>query len=151
MTRYITLIAVFTLPILGAAQKSVRIEKEIRRLEQRIVDGVLSGDTNSLKQLWAPEFTVNTPRNDIAINRAAVIDLQKNRLLDYSKYERNIENVLVQKNLVVTMGNEMFVSRIDLPGSKAGEPVKRRFTNIWVYKKGKWQQVARHASMICSQ
>ena len=53
------------------------------------------------------------------------------------------------KNIVITMGFEIFVSRNDLPGAKAGQAYKRRFTNIWMKKKGKWQQIARHASIIC--
>jgi hypothetical protein len=48
------------------------------------------------------------------------------------------------------MGYEIFVSRADIPGDKAGEPVKRRFSNIWKKKKGKWVQIARHASIISS-
>jgi hypothetical protein len=47
------------------------------------------------------------------------------------------------------MGMETFVSRNDIPGAKAGLPYKRRFTNIWMKKKGKWQQIGRHASIIC--
>ncbi len=44
---------------------------------------------------------------------------------------------------------ETYIPRIDLPEAKAGQVVKRRFTNIWMYKNGKWQQIARHASVIC--
>ena len=133
------------------AQKHTMIEMEISRLEQMGVNGILEADTNLLKKLWAPEFMVNTPRNNIAKNRDAVFQNQKIGLIDYSSFERNVEEIRVHKNVVITMGNEVFVSRVDLPEAKAGVAVKRRFTNVWMKKKGDWKQVGRHASVICTQ
>lgn len=149
MIKLILFIPLFLVSLSVKAQKQARIENEIRRLEQMVVNGILEGDTASLKKLWVPEFMVNTPRNTIAVNRDAVFDVQKKGLIDYSSLERIIEEVLVQKNIAITMGYETFVPRVDLPDAKAGQAVKRRFTNVWMYKKGKWQQVARHASIIC--
>jgi hypothetical protein len=54
-----------------------------------------------------------------------------------------------QKSFIITMGHETFISRNDTPGARAGQTYKRRFTNIWMKKNGKWQQTARHASIIC--
>ena len=110
---------------------------------------ILNADTNTLKQVWAPEFLVNNPRNDISTNRDAVLKTQKSGMIDYSSFERVIEQMQFQKDIVITMGHETFVSRNDIPGAKAGQMYKRRFTNIWMKKKGKWQQIARHASIIC--
>ncbi|MBB1284354.1 nuclear transport factor 2 family protein [Flavisolibacter sp. BT320] len=132
------------------AQNKLAIEGIIKSLEQNVVKGILEADTNLLKQVWAAEFMVNTPRNDIAKNREAVFENQKMGLINYSSFERVVEDILVQEDFVITMGYEMFVSRKDIPGAKAGQPVKRRFTNIWKMEKGTWQQIARHASIICS-
>jgi hypothetical protein len=71
-------------------------------------------------------------------------------LINYSSFERIIEELRIEGNIVITMGYEIFVSRADIPGDKAGEPVKRGFSNIWKKKKGKWVQIARHASIISS-
>jgi hypothetical protein len=130
--------------------QNLKTETIIRDMEELVVKGILDADTNLLKQLWAPEFMTNTPRNDIAKYRGAVLENQKIGLIDYSSFERIIEQIQIQDRVVVTMGYEIFVSRRDIPGAKAGEAVKRRFTNIWMKKKGKWQQIARHASVICS-
>lgn len=132
------------------AQNKLAIEGTIKSLEQNVVKGILEADTNLLKQVWAAEFMVNTPRNDIAKNREAVFEHQKMGLISYSSFERVVEDILVQEDIVITMGYEVFVSRKDIPGAKAGQPVKRRFTNIWKMDKGNWQQIARHASIICS-
>ena len=125
------------------------VETEIRQLEQTVVTAILNADTNTLKQVWAPEFLVNNPRNNISPNRNAVMETQKAGMINYSHFERIIEQMQLQKDFVITMGYETFVSRNDIPGVKAGETYKRRFTNIWMNKDGKWQQVARHASIIC--
>lgn len=124
-------------------------ESEIRRLEQEVVTAILHADTVRLKELWAPEFLVNNPRNNISLNRNAVLKVQKAGMIDYSRFERVIEEMQIQTDIVITMGYELFVSRNDLPGVKAGDEYKRRFTNVWMRKNGKWQQIARHASIIC--
>jgi ketosteroid isomerase-like protein len=132
------------------AQKTNDLETTIRSLEQTVVKGILAADTNLLKEVWAPELLVNTPRNTIAANRGAVFQNQRAGLINYSSFQRVVEQVMVQGDVVITMGSETFVSRNDLPETKAGQEVRRRFTNIWRKKNGKWQQVARHASIICS-
>ena len=135
--------------LLTNGQSTASTEVEIRKLEQTVVMAILNADTNTLKQVWAPEFLVNNPRNDISANRNAVLQTQKSGMINYSIFERVIEQIQFQKEIVITMGHETFVSRNDIPGVKAGQTYKRRFTNIWMKKKGKWQQIARHASIIC--
>lgn len=135
--------------LLTNGQSTAKTADEIRRLEQRVVTAILNADTNTLKQIWAPEFLVNNPRNDISVNRDAVLQAQKAGMINYSSFERVIEQMQFQKNIIITMGHETFVSRNDIPGAKAGQAYQRRFTNVWMKIKGEWQQIARHASFIC--
>ncbi|HMK03021.1 MAG TPA: nuclear transport factor 2 family protein [Ferruginibacter sp.] len=149
MKRFI-FIAAFTIAVFAAkAQDNSKTEADIRSLEQTVVNAILRADTISLKKLWAPEFMVNNPRNNISENLDAVLAVQKAGMIDYSIFERVIERMQFQKDMVITMGREKFASRSDMPGVKAGVEYKRRFTNIWMKKKGGWQQVGRHASIIC--
>ncbi|NTS42112.1 nuclear transport factor 2 family protein [Flavisolibacter sp. BT320] len=149
MRKLIAILFGVALAFTGKAQQKDSVETTIRQLEQQVVAGILAADTNLLKSLWAPEFIVNTPRNAIAPNRDAVLDIQKAGLINYSLFERTIEAIQVLDNTVITMGSEVFVSRNDMPGAKAGQPVKRRFTNVWIKQNGRWVQRARHASVIC--
>lgn len=132
------------------AQSKAETEKIIRSLEDVVIKGILNNDTATLKTVWAPDFMVNTPRNSIASDRATVFQIQKAGLIDYSLFERTIEEIHFRENVVITMGQETFISRTDIPGAKAGQRVKRRFTNIWMKVDGRWQQIARHASNICA-
>ncbi|MEJ7739630.1 MAG: nuclear transport factor 2 family protein [Chitinophagaceae bacterium] len=150
MTKFVFLSAFTITTVLATnAQDNSKSEAEIRRLEQIVVTAILNADTNRLKQVWAPEFLVNNPRNDISGNRDSVLLTQKAGMINYSSFERIIERIQFQKNFIITMGHETFVSRNDTPGARAGQTYKRRFTNIWIKKNGKWQQTARHASIIC--
>ena len=149
MTKYIFLITFTIVALATNAQDNSKADAEIRRLEKTVVTAILNADTNTLKQVWAPEFLVNNPRNDISGNRDSVLLTQKAGMINYSSFERVIERMQFQKNFIITMGYETFVSKNDIPGAKAGQIYKRRFTNIWMKKNGKWQQIARHASIIC--
>jgi hypothetical protein len=149
MTKYFFLIIFIIAALWATAQNNSKTEAEIRRLEKTVVTAILNADTITLKQVWAPEFLVNNPRNDISGNRDSVLLVQKAGMINYSTFERVIERMQFQKDIVITMGHELFVSRNDIPGAKAGQIYKRRFTNIWMKKNGKWQQIARHASIIC--
>ena len=151
MKKICTLITFAIFCCYGYAQTRSAVEKEIRRLEQLAVKGVVDHDTSILRQVWSAEFMVNTPRNDIAENRADVFTNMRAGLIDYSSFERNIESMQIHKKMVITMGNEIFVARTDLPEVKAGQSVRRRFTNVWMKEKGEWKQVARHASVICQK
>lgn len=149
MSRLLAIVLPIAFMYHAKAQHKDSIEAIIRNLEQQVVKGILEADSNLLQRLWAPEFLVNTPRNTIAKNRQAVFETQKAGLLNYTFFERTVEAVKVQDNMVITMGSEVFVAKNDIPGAKAGQPVKRRFTNIWTNQNGQWRQVARHASVIC--
>lgn len=149
MKYFLTTIIFLAILLKGTSQTVSRTEIQIRFLEQTVVTAILNADTNTLKKVWAPEFLVNNPRNKITGNRDSVLISQKAGMIDYSTFERIIERIQIQKKIVTTMGYEIFVSRRDIPEAKAGQTYKRRFTNIWMKKKGRWQQIARHASIIC--
>jgi len=129
------------------AQSKNDIENLIRDLEAKSVKAILDGDTNTLKKMWAPEFMVNTPRNDVAQNRDAVLLIQKTGLINYSSFTRTIEKIQIQEDVVITMGYETYIPKENLP--QAGQTIKRRFINVWIKKNGQWQHIARQASIIC--
>src|SRR5687768_15433740 len=80
------------------AQDISEIKTTIQSLEKRVVQAILDNDTAILKKLWAPEFMVNTPRNEIAKDRNAVLLNQKQGLLNYSSFERIIEDMQINGN-----------------------------------------------------
>jgi ketosteroid isomerase-like protein len=123
------------------------LEQEIRKLDLAEADAILRGDIAALKKLLAEDFTVNNPRNEIAKGREEVFALIRNGTINYSSFVREPEIVLFHGNTVVVMGLETIKLTSNAPG--AGQTIRRRYTNIWMKKKGKWLLTARHASVIC--
>ena len=122
-----------------------RVENEIRNLDKQEAEAVLKHDTTALEQLWADNFTVNTPYNVIGTRKRG------DRInLFYSKFDRNIEKFIVFcDSLLTTMGNEVVIRKA--PMTLAGQTLTRRFTHMWIKKSGKWQLAIRHANFICSE
>jgi hypothetical protein len=108
MRQHLLTILLLVAAHLCAAQDNKTIETTIKALEQKAVKGILQSDTALLKEVWAPEFLVNTPRNNIANGRSAVFQNQRAGLINYSAFERVVEQVLVQKDMVITMGHETY-------------------------------------------
>lgn len=133
----------------AAAQDNTAVENTIKELEQKTIKAILDSDTVTLRKMWAPEFMVNTPRNEIAPNREAVLAIQRAGMINYSSFTRVIEKIQVQKDVVITMGYETLVPKGNLPN--AGQPLKRRYLNVWMNQGGQWVQIARQASFICPE
>jgi len=123
------------------------LEQEIRKLDSAEADAVLRSDLTALDKTWAEDFTVNNPGNRISKGRAEVLKQVRAGFIKYSSFVREIETIVFHGNTVVVLGLETVTPAGSAPG--AGQILRRRFTNIWIKKKGKWLLTARHASIIC--
>lgn len=133
-----------------AGQKSKRndaLEQSIRKLEMAESDAVVRSDVAALEKLWAEDFTVNNPNNRISRGRKEVIDRVRSGLLKYSSFVREIESVGLYGDTVIVMGLETIVPSGS--SADAGKTIRRRYTNIWMQRKGSWLLTARHANVIC--
>ena len=128
------------------AQNEIQKEADVREMEIVEAEALLQKDIPTLQKVWSSNFMVNAPINMVFIG--GQIDLVKAGILSYSSFTRNIEQVMVLKDVVITMGGETVVpSGLD---PLAGQTINRRYTNIWSKEKGNWVLVARHANDICS-
>ena len=118
----------------------------IRALEEQERLAVLNRDMEKLQGLWAAEFMVNSPFNQISSNRAVVVDLMRQGLIHYSSFDRNIEQLRVAGDVAIVMGAETI--RPTGTATLANQTVRRRFTHIWQKHDGKWRLIARHANNI---
>ena len=123
------------------------IEAEIKNLEQAEVKALQDKDTNTIKKIWDKDYIVNNPENKIVLAKPNPLDrpvMQKTKV----SFTREVENVLVNGEIAISMGNETVVPADD---SNQVQTIKRRYTNIWMKKDGSWKLVARHANIICQQ
>lgn len=127
-----------------SAKQNAALEQKIRILEQAEVDALLRNDLTAMAKLWAEDYTVNNPRNEVGKASEGPI---RAGIRTYSSFVREIEQVLFRGNIVIVMGRETVVPKGNAPD--AGQTINRRFTNIWMKKNGKWLLTARHANVIC--
>jgi hypothetical protein len=129
------------------------VEKIVRTLDDQERVAALDRDVPALRRLWSEQFTVNAPNNQVVIGRQAVLDTFVGAgVINFSKFERQIEFVRVDGRFVFIMGLETLVPVADAPaaGLIAGRTTRRRFTNIWKDEDGTWRLYARHANLIPS-
>lgn len=142
-----TAVLIFTIPgfvLAHGANHNDALEQKIRKLEQAQVDALLRDDVTAMKRNWAEDYVVNNPFNE-------AVDASKGPIqagtLRYSSFTREVERVLIRGEVVIVMGRERVVPKGASPD--AGKTINRRFTNIWMKRKGKWLLTARHANVIC--
>lgn len=147
----VTVVFIFLLlpvTVVSSQNSNDNAEIEIRRLEAEQVVYLMSGKVAKMKENWSADFIVNNPFNVIQDGATGPI---QSGVLTYSKFERNIEKVLLNDSIIIVMGNELVVPKTGPKGSayETNQPIERRFTNVWIHKDNKWLMLARHASNIC--
>jgi ketosteroid isomerase-like protein len=147
--RLILLAAAITVLVPGlasaqSAKQKAAIEQEVRTLDLAHAAAVLRGDLAAMDKLWTEDFKVNNPFNEI--DKA---DRIRSGAVTYSSFVREPESILVHGDTVIVMGRETVVPKGGSPD--AGKTINRRYTNIWMKRKGNWRLVARHASVISQE
>jgi ketosteroid isomerase-like protein len=131
-----------------SVKRNDKLEQEIRKLDLAHADAILRRDAEALNQLLAEDVTTNHPTNKVVKEREGIFALIRRGVINYSSFVREPEAFLFHQNMVVVMGHETLVPAGDAP--EAGKTIRRRYTNVWMKRKGKWQLAVRHAHIICS-
>ncbi len=126
------------------SKANAALESEIRKLDMAHAEAILKKDTAALTKLLADDATTNHPTNKIVKEREGIFDLIRAGTINYSTFVREQEEFLFYKNMVVVMGNET------LTMADTGKTIKRRYTNVWMKRKGEWKLSVRHAHIVCN-
>ena len=124
---------------------TVEAFRELEEMERR---AVLDGDVSAIETYWAAELLVNGPNNKLLVGRDATLDMVREGVIDFERFDRAVECVELQDGLAVSMGSEAVVQR---RGPQAGVLIERRYTNVWQETDGRWQLRFRHANVVPSQ
>jgi len=129
------------------AQKSSSVEDVVRALDEQERAAAQKRDVAALERLWSEDFTVNAPTNQVVVGRRAVMDVfVHGGIINFETFERTIEFVRVEGDLVFIMGSETIRPVGDAP--MAGQTVRRRFTNVWRKEGDTWRLFMRHANNL---
>ncbi len=123
-----------------ARDEENQIRKAIETIEEEEPLLVLKGDEAALTRVWADDFTVNAPNNQV-IRKPEILERMKQHTgLQYSSFERHREAMVIRRDCVVTMGYEVVVPKGNVPNS--GKTINRRYTNIYYFEGGRWRPIA---------
>lgn len=131
----------------SAKKPKEMLEQQIRRLDQMEAEAIRKKDFQALDAITAEDFTTNSPRNEIVSGNEGVKELIRKGVIDYASFVRETEAVLIHGQTVVTMGRETIVMSENSP--QKNQTIRRRYTNVWMKRNGKWLLTARHANIIC--
>ena len=136
------------------AQDRTSDEAVVRALDEQARIAALSRDVPALERLWSDQLVVNAPNHQVILGKRAVLDDSVcSGIINFSSFERRIEFIRIDGDFATTMGLETVVPISDSPenGLKAGQSIRRRFTNIWKRGGDTWRLFIRHANVIPSR
>lgn len=115
------------------------------RYQRGIMGG---GDEQAFAQFLHPNFIINAPHN-ICIGREQVVLLSEGTAFAHENCHRHVEKVALTGNVGILMGNEALTPADGslLAAWFGSTPLRRRFTDFYVFEDGKWLLLARQASI----
>jgi len=141
----LSLVTVFNLLLSSRSFSQQSDENLIRALENKERDAILKSDTAQLSSLMSAKIVVQNPENAI-VGFRQIMDRIKSGKINYSSFERKIENIAFLNGIAVIMGVEVLIPQGDTQNT--GKTVKRRFTNILTKENGDWKLTARQATIV---
>jgi hypothetical protein len=114
-------------------------------MEQLQVQGILDQDSTIIQRIMASDLVVNAPSNTV-IDANMANKAFRLGYIHYSSYQQQIDTIKVVEDLGIVMGLEI-MKPIGLTVN-AGKTVRRRFTDVWMYRNKQWQMIARQATNI---
>lgn len=98
----------------------------------------------TLEKLWSPSLVVNSPGNRV-LTREGVFMAMREDKLKYTSGKVFPDAFFVVNDLAITMGHEEIVMA---NGPMAGQPLKRRYTDVWQKTGESWLLIARQATYV---
>jgi len=119
------------------------IWREIKKLEQREAEAMLSADISALSALWSDDLLVNSTSNLIA-DKKILLGLIADGRLRLRSYTRLTLRAVINGSTVITTGNE----RSQLEGPAAGIALHCSYMNTWIKRDLAWLLFGRHVGLI---
>lgn len=132
-----------------AAPAFAQDEAGLRQADHAQHEAARTRDADALEAMMHPDFQVNSPEGEMW-TRERTVALWRNRGIGHDRFDRFVEAVILDGDVGVVAGREIVQPSTDsLAGVRrtdGGHPVERRFTNVWLWKDGRWWFLARHAN-----
>ena len=148
MNSKFCVLALMVVATVAASQPvpGVRMPPEIGAAYGRLGKAIMSHDASGVKTVWADDFIVNSPNNEV-LNRDQVIAVMERDFLEYQDFQKHITFVGEKPEMTIVMGFDTMVPK---KGPGAGKQVMRPFTDVWTKRSDGWKLVARQATIAAA-
>ena len=124
-------------------------ESSLRAADAEQMRIIVDEDAEAQNAFMHQNYIINGPSNRV-LRKAVLVDMLANGKMASERFERVIEGTAITGNIGIVMGSEVVQPRA---GSELAEkfgslPLKRRFTNVFIFENGRWYFLARQASVI---
>ncbi len=126
------------------AHETAAIQAQIEANGRACGHAIATNDFATLEKYWSPSLVVNSPGNRI-LTREGVFTAMREDKLKYTSGKVFPETFFVVNDLAITMGHEEIVMA---NGPMAGQPLKRRYTDVWQKTSAAWLMIARQATYV---
>jgi len=113
---------------------------------------VAAADVSGITRLAHPNLRINAPGGRV-LSREQFLAKMRSGEIAAEGFERTAEDVSISGNIAVVMGRETFtpVASSELGRTMGAKPLQRRYTNVYVWQRGRWFWLARQASLVPSE
>ena len=110
---------------------------------------VAASDVAGLERLAHPDLRINAPGGRVLSREVFLTNMRRGEIAA-ERFERTAEDVTIDGKVAVVMGREIFtpVATSELGRTFGARPLQRRYTNIYVWERGRWLWLARHANVL---
>lgn len=124
-------------------------ETSLRAADAEQMRIIVEGDAVAQNEFMHQNYILNAPANRV-LRKAVLVDMLSKGRMASERFERVIEGTAITGNIGIVMGSETVQpSASSNLGDKFGScPLKRRFTNVFIFENDRWYFLARQASVI---
>lgn len=135
--------------IFSASPAFAQSEESLRAADAAQYSAASKPDVEALAAMMLPTFIINSPTGDTGVGERTLQRFRSGEVA-HERFTRIVERIAITDNVGIVMGREIArLSPTSIDGLARGgdsSPVIRRFTNIYLWKGGKWRWLARHAA-----
>lgn len=105
-------------------------------------------DIATLKLYYADDCII-THFSGQTLNKETILNNLKSGKDAYEEYDKKVENFKMPNDrMAIIVGKEKVRSTNQAKGNHLGKPINLTFTEVWVYRDGRWQTLLGHLSKI---
>ena len=124
-------------------------ESSLRAADAEQMRIIVEGDAEAQRAFMHQNYILNGPSNRV-LRKGVLVEMLAGGKMASEAFQREIEGLAITGNVGIVMGSEVVRPRA---GSQLGEkfgtgPLQRRFTNVFLFEKGRWYFLARQASVV---